>query len=89
MILRYTAPAMAKIDLPRSLRKIEMNDNYATIVKAVEPLMAQVFDYKALLAEIDAFPNTSRISVVQLSRLVNVSILLQLSMKRTRGVPLS
>lgn len=53
-----------------------------SIVKAVESLMSQIFDYKALLAAIDAFPNTTRISSVQLSRLVNICILLQLSMKR-------
>lgn len=60
-----------------------------SVINTVEPLMGRVFDYKALLAEIDAFPNTPRISAVQLSRLVNVCILLHLSMSRPRGVPLS
>jgi hypothetical protein len=52
-------------------------------VKDVESLIGQVFDMKALLSEIEAFPQTNRLTSVQLSRLINVCLLLRLGLQPT------
>jgi hypothetical protein len=52
-----------------------------SMVKDVEPRIERIFDMQALRMEIDAFPNARRLSAVQLTRLVNLCILLRLSMK--------